>query len=221
MTPNTMAELLRERGVDWISITDHNTTGNVRVFSEVLEKSGIKVIPGIEVHTVEDVHVLGFFPDIDTAESYSKWLYNKIPDIQVDPDAFGYQLFTNANDEFIGMEEKWLGQPTTLKIREVADSIRDANGIFTFAHIERKMGIIYQLGFIPVLSMPTIIEVSFKKTVSSIPELADLAMIHSSDAHSLEMLGAKMEIFAKTRSLSEFKNTIENHRKERVRILWD
>lgn len=221
MTPATVAELLKERGVDWISITDHNTAGNVRAFSEVLGRSGIKVIPGIEVHTVEDVHVLGFFPDIDTAESYSQWLYSKIPEIHVDPDIFGYQLYIDENDEFIGMEEKWLGQPTSLKIRDVAASIRDSNGIFTFAHIERRMGIIYQLGFIPVLSMPTIIEVAFKNTVSHIPEIADLAMIHSSDAHSPEMLGPRMEIFAQTRNLSEFKNTIEHHRNERVKILWD
>ena len=220
MVPGAIAAVLEERGVDWIAITDHNTAGNVRAFTKVMNSVGIKVIPGIEVHTIEDVHILGFFPDIDTAESYSRWLYEKIPNAAVDPEVFGYQLLVNENDEFTAVEDKWLGQPTTLKIRDVAASILDAKGIFCFAHVERRMGVVYQLGFIPVLEMPTVVEISFQKTIQHIPQLMSLAMIHSSDAHSLNTLGPRMEIAAGTRTLSELHEALLN-REERVRILWD
>ena len=37
MTPNEIARVCCERGIDWIAITDHNSAGNVRVFTEVLD----------------------------------------------------------------------------------------------------------------------------------------------------------------------------------------
>ncbi|OAA25541.1 PHP domain-containing protein [Kosmotoga sp. DU53] len=220
MTPRAVAEVLTEKGIDWIAVTDHNSAGNVRTFMKALTLQGIKVIPGIEVHTAEDVHLLAYFPDAETAEDYSSWLYDKIPDISIDPEKFGYQLFVNENDEFIGMEEKWLGQPANVKIHEAIQEILKRKGIFAFAHAERRMGILYQLGFIPPVANPVLVEVAFKKTLYEFPSNVAINCLHSSDAHSLNMLKPSMVVECERRTFEAFKKSLLIDYEARVRINW-
>ncbi|OAA31916.1 histidinol phosphatase [Kosmotoga arenicorallina S304] len=220
MTPAVIGKRLQEIGIDWISITDHNSAGNVRTFSKVLKSLGIEVIPGIEVHTVEDVHILGFFESIEAAEAYSSWLYKFIPDVKVDPEKFGYQLYVNEDDEFTAMEEKWLGQPTSLKLNKAIDSILEFGGIYVYSHIERKMGIVYQLGFVPgAKNNSEIVEISQKNTFDKFNDLQHMSVIHSSDAHSPQELKKVMRLKAKRRNFSEFKECLLNQK--RVELLWD
>lgn len=221
MTPVAVAETLTEKGIDWIAITDHNTAGNVRAFAKALALRGIRTIPGIEVHTAEDVHLLAYFPDAEAAEDYSDWLYDRIPAISIDPEKFGYQLYVNENDEFIGMEEKWLGQPANVKIQEAVEEILKRGGIFAFAHAERKMGILYQLGFIPPMSDPLLVEIVFKKTIQGLPSNVAINCLHSSDAHSLNMLKPSIVVECERRTFFFFKKSLLTDYETRVRINWD
>ncbi|MDK2950534.1 MAG: 3,5-nucleoside bisphosphate phosphatase [Kosmotogales bacterium] len=222
MTPKLISEKLVELGIDLISITDHNTTGNVRVFSEVVSKKGIRVIPGIEVQTLEDVHILGYFPSVDAAESYSKWLYKKIPDFEIDPEKFGYQLYINDEDNYIATEDKWLGQSAEINIDEAIDSIHDFGGFFAFSHVNRKMGIIYQLGFINIVNndQRIITEVNFKKDLKSLEFYDNLKKIKSSDAHSIQTLKVPMKISMKKRTFEDLRNCLLND-EGKVELIWD
>ncbi len=222
MTPKFISERLVELGIDLISITDHNTTGNVRVFSEVFSKKGIKVIPGIEVHTKEDVHILGYFPSLDSSEEYSKWLYKKIPDVEIEPEKFGYQLFVDKDDNFIATEEKWLGQSTELNINEAIESIHDFGGFFVYSHVNRKMGIIYQLGFINEVDDENriVAEVSFKRDLEILSPYRNLKKIRSSDAHSLDMLFLPMKLQMEKRSFDDLKGCLFRDI-GKVELIWD
>ncbi|MFO7881812.1 MAG: PHP domain-containing protein [Kosmotogaceae bacterium] len=222
MVPGTVGERLSELGIDWVAITDHNTCGNVRVFQNALNKKGINVIPGIEVQSLEDVHILGYFNSVDIAEEYSKWLENKMKKVTLDPDKFGYQLYVNENDEFYSIQEIWLGQPVNLNINDVFSSIQAFNGIAAFAHIERKMGVWYQMGFIPEMKAKPVIEISFKNTLSEHDFVRNYPIIHSSDAHNIDMLKPTMKISTSSRNYNNFKNSIINNNPEnRVKIIWD
>ena len=222
MVPGVVSERLTKLGIDWISITDHNTCGNVRSFKNILEKKGIKVIPGIEVQSLEDVHILGYFSSVEVAEEYSKWLEGKMKKINLDPEKFGYQLYVNENDEYYSMEENWLGQPVNLSIDNVFKSIHGFGGIAVFAHIERKMGVLYQMGFIPEMKTKPVIEISFKKTLSEYDFARRFQCIHSSDAHNIDMLKPTMNIFTSSRTFTNFTNSIMNRGQEdRVKIIWD
>ncbi|WP_290666422.1 PHP domain-containing protein [Kosmotoga sp.] len=221
MTPAVVGKRLQELGIDWIAITDHNSAGNVRVFSKVLKDFGIIVVPGIEIHTVEDVHLLGLFENVEIAEAYSNWLYASIPETRVDPERFGYQLYVNEDDEFTTMEEKWLGQPTSLKLDAAISSIQGFGGIHVYSHVERKMGVIYQLGFVP-LSRNTdrvFVEISQKETLDKIQRDPHLSIIHSSDAHSPQQLKKVMRIKAEKREFGELKKCLLDQK--RVELLWD
>ncbi|KUK80913.1 MAG: PHP domain protein [Mesotoga prima] len=219
MTPGEIAKVCVSRGIDWIAITDHNSAGNVRVFSSVLQEVGVSVIPGIEVHTLEDVHVLAYFPDVSSAEGYSAFLKReKLPIVTIDPEISGYQLLVDENDSFVGMEEIWLGQPASLSISETLKTVEENGGISVMAHIDRKMGLIVQLGLVPEECKEVPMEISFERTLKR--GLQTKNIMHSSDAHSLDLIKPTVAISASTRSFEEFKTAIFSSGRA-LSIIWD
>ncbi|MBN2220077.1 MAG: PHP domain-containing protein [Kosmotogaceae bacterium] len=219
MTPKEIASVCVSKGIDWIAITDHNSARNVRVFSDVLNKFGVVVIPGIEVHTLEDVHILAYFAEVEKAEDYSEWLKEeKLSQLSVDPEISGYQLLVDEDDNFTGFEEIWLGQPALLSIAQTLSTIEEYGGVSVMAHIERKMGLLAQLGVIPENCREVPMEISFKRTLDKGLPLENI--IHSSDAHSLSMITPTVSIDSKTRSYDEFRSALYSNGRS-LRIIWD
>lgn len=69
--PEEIIKISKERKVDIISITDHNTTKSIEEAIYYGEKYKIKVIPGVEISTRykgSKVHILGYFKN----EMYKK-----------------------------------------------------------------------------------------------------------------------------------------------------
>jgi|UniRef100_A0A7V3RF68 PHP family Zn ribbon phosphoesterase len=203
MVPNEVAKKLVLYGVNWVSITDHNSCKNVRVFEKVLSKYGIKVVPGIESQSVEEVHVLSYFPSIGKAESFSDVLNTHLPNIKNDPELFGYQLLVDEEDHYIGIEEKVLSSSTDLNLFELWKLVKNFDGLFIYAHIERAFGVVKQLGFIP--AVPQFDAIESKADIE-----IDKVIFNSSDAHSLDQLtGPKVEIEALERDFNGFSTAIE------------
>ena len=67
MTPNNIVNMSLLKGLDVIAVTDHNSCGNVRAVQKAAE-GRLLVIPGMEIETSEEVHILGLFPCIESAE---------------------------------------------------------------------------------------------------------------------------------------------------------
>ena len=220
MTPGVVGKALNRKGVDWIAITDHNSTMNARSFDVRLSREGIRVIPGIEVHSSDDVHVLGYFFDLDSAESFSHWLFGKIPDVSVDPEVFGYQIYVDEEDQFTGIEEKWLGQPVSLKTSQVVDALKDAGALAVYAHVDRSMGVVYQLGGLGEDSLPVDIEVAFERSYETYSDCRRYCVWHSSDSHSPDTLAPTMKIRCESRTLQMLIEAVHSCDQERKTIVW-
>jgi PHP family Zn ribbon phosphoesterase len=223
MTPGTIAEALSQKGLDWVAITDHNSTRNVRVFRNVLYEHGIIMIPGIEVHTREDVHILAYFPDVDTAEYFGSIVEAHLPEFETDPERDGYSLVVDEHDQFIGQIPKPFGFPTTLDIDSVVSLIRNNKGIAVFAHVFRAMGIFYQLGLLPEKQKEIPLEIYHlekKKFLSGyIDTQHPVSLLSSSDAHTPDSIQeAKMEICCDTRSFDEFRKALLQEEGRSVRL---
>jgi len=70
-TPREALTLARDRGLDTVAITDHDTTAGLDEAFEAGAELGVEVIPGIEFSTVhggEGVHVLCYYVDLEDAE---------------------------------------------------------------------------------------------------------------------------------------------------------
>ena len=70
-TPRRSVGLARERGLDVLAITDHDTVDGLGEARAAGRELGVEVVPGIEFSTVSDgegVHVLCYLMDADDAE---------------------------------------------------------------------------------------------------------------------------------------------------------
>ncbi|GAA0126359.1 PHP domain-containing protein [Clostridium sp. CTA-19] len=76
-TPSQLVDKAIKNDVDFLAITDHDTTNGINEALKYSANKNIKIIPGIElstVHNKESIHILGYFKDdsykMDTLQSF-------------------------------------------------------------------------------------------------------------------------------------------------------
>ena len=150
MTPNNIVNMAALLGLNAIAVSDHNTVGNVKACMEVAKEVGITVIPGMEVETEEEVHILTLYPTLDAAEAAAAEVYKKLPDIKNRPEIFGEQAFMDKDDNITGYEEKLLISPARMSMNYLFDVVKSVGGIYIPAHVDRhSYSVLTNLGFIP------------------------------------------------------------------------
>ena len=192
MTPNNIVNMAALLGLGAIAISDHNSVGNVRACMEVAKEVGITVIPGMEVQTAEEVHILTLYPTIEAAEIVASAVYEKLPDIKNRPEIFGEQVFMDALDNITGFEEKLLISSADISVNDLFDLVRAVGGIFIPAHVDRhSYSVLTNLGFIPDDIDIRHIEISrmtedVDAYLAARKELSKYEIFKNSDAHYLE-----------------------------------
>jgi predicted metal-dependent phosphoesterase TrpH len=69
MTPRVVVEQSIERRLDIIAITDHNTAENAGAAMEKGRALGLTVLPGMEICSVEEAHVIALFDSLEDRKS--------------------------------------------------------------------------------------------------------------------------------------------------------
>ena len=98
MTPNNIVHMAKLKQLDIIAVCDHNHTGNLKAVSAVAKKQGILLLPGLELETSEEIHLLCYFPSLDAAMHMQSALnpyYRNIPNKE---EIFGPQWILDAED---------------------------------------------------------------------------------------------------------------------------
>ena len=197
MTPNNIVNMAALSGLDAIAVTDHNSVKNVRACISAAKIWGITVIPGMEVETAEEVHILTLYPTPEAAEYAADVVYKALPDIKNRPDIFGEQAMMNDADEIVGYEEKLLISPTSLSVEKLFSLVSECGGLFIPAHVDRhSYSVLTNLGFIPDDLDIRHIEVSkgtqdLAAYLDSRPELCGYKIFRDSDAHYLENISQR------------------------------
>lgn len=200
MSPCNIINTACERGLDIIAITDHNSTRNVKTCQEISENRDLFVIGGCEVTTLEEVHCLAYFPDINSLDDFQDYLDVHLPDIENNPKKFGYQVAVDKFDTIIYEESRLLVAALDQDIETVANKVISLGGIFIPAHIDKsKNSVISQLGFLPSNLSLDALELSPNTCLSTyksiFPGLASHIFIQSSDAHYLPDIAKVHTIF--------------------------
>lgn len=186
MTPNNIVNMAYIKGLDIISVTDHNSCKNVRAVMEAA-KGVIKVVPGMEVTTSEEVHVLCYFPDVDAAEDMSDFIRANMQGIKNQPEIFGKQLVMDAQDEIVGEEDELLVNAVNLDIYEVSAETKKRGGLFIPAHIDKSSySITSNLGFLPPDLYVDGLEITARGIEKYGQMYVEYGIITDSDAHYLE-----------------------------------
>ena len=205
MTPANICGMAHIKGLEMIAVTDHNTALNLPYVKRCADAYGLLLIPGMEITTKEEVHMLGYFPDVDTAVAFSEFLRPHMPKGRNRPSFFGNQLIMNEDDEVIREEDELLIGASDLPLGKLAELVRSYGGVPVPAHINRgSNGLLVNLGFVPEDAGFTAVEVSKKLPCPHTPQQGRV-VLHSSDAHYLgDILEAEEKITLADRSPAAF-----------------
>ena len=203
MTPNNIVNMACLLGLDMIAVTDHNSAANVRAVQKAAEGK-IKVVPGIEVTTMEEVHTLCYFPDADSAEDMGNLLKKHIGNIKNRPDIFGRQLVVDEDDVVLGEEELLLISAVNLSIYDIQKETKLRGGIFVPAHIDRSSySILSNLGFLPPDLPVDGIEITGGADKELKETYKDYGILTSSDAHYLGDISERENFFETNNKMTQ------------------
>ncbi len=191
MTPNNIVNMALLKGLDIIAVTDHNSCGNAGAVIRAAEDR-LLVIPGLEVESSEEVHIVCYFPTLEAAECMEKEVKGALSAVKNRPEIFGDQLYMDENDEIIGTEEKLLVSATALSVYDIFGLAAKFGGIAVPAHIDRSSySIISNLGFIPPDISAPALEITESGREKLIPDYPGRIILTNSDAHYLENIAER------------------------------
>jgi len=193
MHPRALIEAAREKHLDIIGICDHNSMENAPYVMRAAAGTEITVLPGMEITSAEEVHIVALMGDLGQAQRLQDLVYTHLHGLN-DEDVFGVQAVVNECGEVEGLNPRLLIGATTLALTALVDAIHALGGLVIASHIDREaFGIIGQLGFIPPDVRFDALEISAALGVAGArqryPELAGYPFITSSDAHCIADIG--------------------------------
>lgn len=193
MTPNNIVNMSFIKGIDIIAVTDHNHAGNARAVMKCAKKRGVVAVPGMEVATREEVHLVCLFPGLDEVLKMQDSIYKSLPDIKNRPDIYGEQLLMDENDDVTGYVEKLLITGADMGVEDVVSDVQELGGVVIPAHVDRESySMLWNLGDIPDDLSINYLELSAAcdkdNFLKRYPKLRKYNFIKSSDAHSLQYI---------------------------------
>ncbi len=191
MTPNNIVGMSKLLGLDVIALTDHNSVLNCEAVMKLGKENDLCVIPGMELTTMEEIHVVCLFPTYEKALQWNEYVKAHQMQFKNRVDIYGRQVILDENDEEIGEVENLLILATEISVMDVKELVESYNGICYPAHINRdSMSIISSLGDIPPECGFKTAEVSssgdIEKLKERYPILNDMLIVRDSDAHYLQ-----------------------------------
>ena len=191
MTPANLAAMCALAGLQVVALTDHNSTGNCASFAQAAARHGLLAIPGMELCTKEEVHVVCLFPDLERADSFSNHVRGLLPKVKNNREVFGAQLLMDDGDLVIGEETAFLAGAANIGLYDVPDLIASFGGVAYPAHIDRQANsLLSQMGlWDPELNFP-LAEVSRNcpDNLFERRDLRGLRHIAGCDAHYLHQI---------------------------------
>jgi PHP family Zn ribbon phosphoesterase len=200
MSPVNIVNAAKEKNIDLIAITDHNSTLHCKLVKELAEEKGLAVLLGVEVTTREEVHSLAYFGDVVALEQFQGYIDSHLPLIPYMPEQFGYQALVDKEEKIIKLFVNYLNVALNQSIDEIEQEVHRLGGLFVPAHIERAMyGLFNQLGFVPedlACDAMGIMCQSNESVIRNKFRIADnMTLIKASDAHAQEQIGTGCSIF--------------------------
>lgn len=195
MTPYNLVNMAKIMGLDAIALTDHNTCLNCESAMKVGKEAGVLVIPGMELCTDEEVHVVCLFPQLENALAFSEYVRERIPPVENRPKIFGDQFIMDERDNIIGQENLLLTTAANVSLDKVPEIMKEFSGVAFPAHIDRSSySVISNLAMIDEYMGFTTAEITKNadknEYIKKYPVLEKMHILTSSDAHYLENIGS-------------------------------
>jgi len=219
MVPSAIVRQAKAVGLDMIAICDHNSIENAQAVIRAGEKESVRVIPGIEITSREEVHILGLFKSEGELASISAVVSDHLTG-RNDEELFGPQTIVDECDRSVGSNPNLLIGATSLDVGSTVEAIHERGGLAIAAHVDRqRFSLIGQLGFIPDGLGLDAVEVSGRTRAG---QWQGLPVLVSSDAHRLEDIGRNHTTFcAENASFEEISKALRSQAGRRISVMED
>ena len=194
MIPPLIVEEALAQGIQLLAVTDHNASANAVAVINAAQGSGLCVLPGMELQTLEEVHLLCLFDTLEQLDSWQKVVDDALPDVPNNIEYFGEQFVVDEQGEFIRREERLLLNSAEISLEHASEQVRALGGLAIPAHINRKAnGLIEVLGLIPpgFEALEISRHISPQAARKQYPQIGATPLLQSGDVHLLDgFLGA-------------------------------
>ena len=222
MTPANLVGMAAVKGLDVIALTDHNSCRNCPAAMYHGANYGVTVIPGMELTTEEEVHVVCLFPSLDSALAFDGIVSRRLMPVPNREGIFGKQQIMNERDEVIGTAPNLLINATDISFDEAFSLAASCGGIAYPAHVDKtSTSLLSNLGFVPPESTFTCAEFHDFKNLHRIrrehPYFENCRVICCSDAHYLEDIHEpEYQIYAVSREIPDILAALARPENDRV-----
>jgi hypothetical protein len=208
MIPPLIIHSALDLNINLLAITDHNSTANIPAMMDAAVNSGITILPGMELQTREEVHLLCFFDKPRQAFALQQLIDPLLPPINNDPEHFGEQFVVDSTGDFLRTEPRLLLASVNIGLDDAVLEIHKLGGLAIPAHVDRKAyGLINMLGFFPPQAQFDAVEISRFTSPETMgllhPGIKRFPVIQSGDVHRLNEFIGKCYFKLETPSIGE------------------
>ena len=224
MIPPLIVQTALQKGINLLAVTDHNASANVIAVQTAAQGTGLIVLPGMELQTREEVHLLCLFDTLDQLAAWQNLVNQHLPPLENDVEYFGEQFVVDETGEFVRRETQLLLTSADLSLEESIGAVNSIEGVAIPAHIDRKAnGLLEILGFVPANATIEALEISRHISVDMAPlrypQIRGYPLVRDGDAHRLNELLGVNEFLIESPTMAELKMALhrENGRLHRFR----
>lgn len=215
MIPPLIVRTALERGINLLAITDHNASANVEAVMKAARDSALTVLPGMEVQTREEVHMLCLFDTLEQLADWQRQVDAHLPDLENNAELFGEQFVVDETGAFVRRERRLLLASTRMTLEEAAVRVNALGGLAIPAHIDRKaFSLIANLGLVPegvpFAALEITRHISSAQARRRFPQIGDLPLMQSGDVHRLDEMTGPMVLTMEAPTTAELRLALEN-----------
>ena len=225
MIPPLILQQAKRLGLSLIAITDHNACHNAEAMIQASAGTGIHVLPGMELQSREEVHLLCLFDTVNQCREWQEEVFKKLPSLANKEGAFGTQFVVDSGGEWVRTEERLLAMSADIGLEEVVAAVHLIGGMVIPAHVDRpSFSLLSNLGLIPDSLMVQALEVT-PQFVPEIglqkwPQLKAWCLIVNGDAHRLQEIQNRTLFKIDAPVVQEIDLALKGEEGRRVVVEW-
>jgi len=192
MTPNNLFNMANLKGLDILSITDHNSLKQLPVLERIAQSYALLFVPGVEVTIRDGSHILCYFRHSDEAMAFDRELEAQLDKTPEGPVRIGEATITDDEDLTVAVLPYRLHQNLPIDLPALCAMLDRYDHLRFFAHVDRPTN--SGLGLIGTMPMDGV-EISPNAHPGFLQEhgLTGLVTMYNSDAHDLTAIAERRD----------------------------
>ena len=225
MIPPLIVRQARRLGLGLLAVTDHNASGNAAALIEAAAGSDLAVLPGMELQTREEVHLLCLFGALEPSLAWQEEVWRLLPPLENKEEFFGPQYVVDATGQWLRTEGRLLQVSAALSLEEAVAGVHRLGGLAIPAHVDRpSFSLLANLGLVPRGLAADALEVTARwrpeEGLRTWPDLKDWTLIVGGDAHRLDEMQGRTLLKIAEPTIAELALALRGEAGRGVKMTW-